>query len=134
MSKELNDLKIKLESMNMSELQGYIVRQHYEFSPTGTKDEIINQIMGHEALKPNIKYRYKTVSESYYGEVLNIEDIGNFINEAISEFKKSNVTPVSKVLIEIDEILSDLVFIQGYKIKVINVDLHNEFKVGGINE
>ena len=79
----------------------------------------------------NPKYRHKTASESYYGEVSQIEDIGDFINEAISEFKKSNVTPVSKVLIEIDEVFDgeNEPYVIGFEIKVINIDLHDEFEL-----
>ena len=86
--------------------------------------------------KINPTYRHKTAFETCFGNVSHIEDIGGFIDEAISEFKKSNVTPVSKVLVEIDEIFDaeNEPYIMGFRIKVINVDLHNEFKVGGINE
>ena len=84
----------------------------------------------------NSKYRHKTASETYFGDVSQIEDIGDFINEAISEFKKSNVTPVSKVLIEIDEVFDgeNEPYVMGFEIKVVNIDLHNEFKVGDIND
>lgn len=79
----------------------------------------------------NTTYRHKTASESYFGDVSKVEDIGDFINEAIGEFKKSNVTPISKVLIEINEVFdaTNEPYTIGFEIKVINVDLHNDFMV-----
>lgn len=71
----------------------------------------------------------KINSECIFGEVEKLEYIGTFINEALYEFKKSNVTPITKVLVQIDEIFDGEIepYIMGFEIKVINVDLHNEF-------
>ena len=78
----------------------------------------------------------KINSECIFGEVKKLEDIGTFINEALYEFKKTNITPITKVLIEIDEMFNGEIepYIMGFEIKVINVDLHNDFKVVGKNE
>lgn len=136
MSKELKDLKEKLEAMNIDEVNEFM-DEHYGFCASGLnaepKDEAINKIIRHEATKPKNTYRHKTMSESYYGQVTDIKDIGDFVDEAISQFKKSNITPLSKIIIEIDEDLGELVFVRGYNIKVINVDLQNEFKIGDTN-
>lgn len=133
MSKELDDLEEKLEAMSIEEVHNYI-NENYDYDLFGTKDDMINKIIRHKAIKSTYMCTHKTMSESYYGAVTDIKDIGNFVNESIEQFKKSNITPLSKIIIEIDEDLGELVFVRGYNIKVINVDLQNEFKIGDIND
>lgn len=127
------ELKKELESMTDVEIMNYM-RERYEFVASGKKEEMIHKIVVHEASKPNPEYVHRTMSETYYGEVTDLKDIGEFVNKAISVFKKSNVSPLSKIRVEIEEDISELVFTRGYNIRVINIDLHNDYRIGDVNE